>query len=281
MGSQGSPKFMLDFSPARARFDRLLRQRGGPPIKQSFQRKGGGIAGALRLAGRIAGLSGFELGRVLFAHWICDRHPLANWAGSIPSALRRTRAKDRISAVALVIYGFALHRLVHICAPLIDVPAQWRDSLADALEHFLARLLGLGVGEADNLHVGHCSTTVSWETRKGRAGTRSGNHTRPISGVQPCTDGQGLVAVAPPTQDLVYLSLRPAIHKHTNRTPASNSKPPIMSRPSRPITTKAATPSKSNTVSDSCSKIAWLSNRSCGREMVLLSNKPGWGTWRA
>jgi len=34
------------------------------------------------LPGRIAGLTGLELGRVLFAHWICDRHPLANWAGA-------------------------------------------------------------------------------------------------------------------------------------------------------------------------------------------------------
>jgi hypothetical protein len=42
--------------PPRRAGKGYLRQRGGRPVKQRPQRKGGGIAGALRLAGRIAGL---------------------------------------------------------------------------------------------------------------------------------------------------------------------------------------------------------------------------------
>jgi hypothetical protein len=45
--------------------------------------------------------------------------------------------------------SFALHQLVHIFARLIDVAAQGRDGLAEGLEHFLARLFGLGVWERD------------------------------------------------------------------------------------------------------------------------------------
>jgi hypothetical protein len=73
--SQGPPGYLCGWQdPVQAEterghiageseIDRLLRQRGGLPVKQRFQGKGGAVEGAFRLAGRIAGLIGFELGR--------------------------------------------------------------------------------------------------------------------------------------------------------------------------------------------------------------------------